>query len=928
MIMKRINSFAHRPSCLAVAALISTIQAHAQTETVGLPAQNVISTPLEYRQFNMVEITGSSILRKEQTQALPVQVITRQEIQRSGDFTLSEFLQRQPSMFNGMDLAQLAKPSGGYSAAALHGIPTGTLILINGKRIAPFGIQSLSGKERATADISALPLAAVDRIEILSDGASTLYGTDAIAGVINIITRNEIRGTEITVEATRPAGGAGKGAVASLSWGNGNLQRDGYSLRLSAELESAQSIKGSDRPWAAQARIPVTHNGIPYEVQGSRVSGFTSPALLYAITSKTMYSYNLVNGVCQGNTVSYRGFPGGCMTSPYPQYDLYPEQRNARFHAMGERSLEGGHTLYAELLYGQQRLQAGTLDWPSLSGRIKNEPGALGYAELKASGATLNGNMYYYWRPDLPALQQQVVQDQARLAVGLKGSWEDWDYHGNAYIAQSNVQRAKQTVSLSSIGLRGSNQAAGDPGYPTNPNILLPLNESNPLTAQLEGLRQWGQTDRGRTKLGVAELRASRGLMDLNGRDVLLGLGLEARHEQTEYTNINSAQPSFSGSRRDLAAYAELQVPVHDDVDVIASLRRDQYSDVGHTTNAKLAARWAISPQWALRGAVGSGFRAPTVGQTQVASQSFSYSSGTMVCSDGLKLVAAQLTASTGQQVLCRDNATFDYYTNGNPDLKPEQSRQSSWGLAFTPSRNASIALDYWQVHITNTLQLESLDVVLANPLANLSAFEPSKNLVYNPATGVYYRDLAAVLRMRNLGESRKEGVDIDMRWRYPSDWGRISLGAQVTRILKSQERVRPDTELTSDLGAYSEVSGTFTPRWRARLNAGLAHDAVWYQLLVNHRSGYIDKTLTANNSLTTKNETLKGHVVSGFTTVDLLGGWDISRQTQLRAGLRNALDRVAPFSFYTVNPLVWGVSAQDGELMGRTFTLSLTHRF
>ena len=926
--MKIIAFFARRPCCLAVASLIASIQAHAQTEPVGLPSQNVISTPLEYRQFDKVEITGSSIVRKEQTQALPVQVITRQDIQRSGDFTLGEFLQRQPSLFNGMDLAQLASPSGGYTAVALHGMPTGTLILINGKRVAPFGIQALSGKERMTADVSALPLAAVDRIEILADGASTLYGTDAIAGVINIITRDEIRGTEITVEATRPSGGAGQGALASLSWGRGQLQRDGYSLRVTAELESVAAIHGSDRPWASQARIPVTVNGIAYQAEGSRVTGFTSPALLYAGSSGTMYSANFVHGACQGNTVSYRGYAGGCMTSPYPQYDLYPDQRNARLYAMGERGLEGGHTVYAELLYGQQRLKAGTLDWPSISGKIKNEPGAIGYDLLKSAGAVLNNSMYYYWRPDLPARQQQITNDEARVAVGLKGIWQDWDYHASAYAAQSQVSQDYQKVNLASIGLTGSNQRAGNPGYPSNANILSPLNANNPLTAQLESLRQWERLASGQTQLSVAEVRASRPLMEINGRDLLLGVGMEARHEQTQYTNVQSTQPSFSGSRRDVAAYAELQVPVHADVDVIASLRSDQYSDVGNTTNAKLAARWAISPKWALRGAVGSGFRAPTVGQTQVAAENIAYASSTTTCSPALNEVAARLTASTGQQVQCRDNANFVMYTNGNPDLKPEQSRQGTLGLAFTPDRNTNISLDYWQVQMTNTLQLESIDTILANPLANLSSFVPFKAVTYNPGTGTYYRDLAALLRMRNLGESRKEGVDIDMRWRYPSQWGRITLGMQATRMLSSQERVRPEADLTSDLGAYSETTTTFTPRWRARLSAGLSRDMVWYQLMVNHRSGYTDKNQSAFNTQTQKTETLKGHQVSGFTTLDLLAGWDITRQTQLRAGLRNALNRQPPFSFYTVSPVAWGVSAQDGELMGRAFTLSLTHRF
>ncbi len=137
-----------------------------------------------------------------------------------------------------------------------------------------------------------------------------------------------------------------------------------------------------------------------------------------------------------------------------------------------------------------------------------------------------------------------------------------------------------------------------------NPWQLQPLDERNPLTAQLLDSRQWRRDASGRTTLTAAEWRASRPWFEIDGKDVMLGWGLEARHERVNSQFISdTTKPSFDGQRRNVAAYGELQIPVRQDWDVIGSLRTDRYSDVGSTTNGKLATRWAISPQWALRGA-------------------------------------------------------------------------------------------------------------------------------------------------------------------------------------------------------------------------------------------------------------------------------------------------------------------------------------
>ena len=322
---------------LGLGLLTLSALSHAQTEppaptgSKSYPPVEVVNTPLEYRQFEKVEITGSSIVRKEQTLALPVQVITRQEIQRKGLLSVTQVVQSLTQVFNGLDRTQGGKLHGGFTNGALHGMPTGTLVLLNGRRLAPFGIQNVSGTEVVSVDLDSLPLAAIDRIEVLSDGASSLYGTDAIAGVINVITRTDRQGFEITLDHNRPVGGVGQAWRSSLSWGRGQLQRDGFSLRVTAEIDEEKAMGMADRPASSQGRVFFEHAGNAYQIDGPSVSPFTSPVLLFSptATNNKMWSSLYQDGQCTRGSLSYGGFLGGCKVNLLPTFDLYPESHNA-----------------------------------------------------------------------------------------------------------------------------------------------------------------------------------------------------------------------------------------------------------------------------------------------------------------------------------------------------------------------------------------------------------------------------------------------------------------------------------------------------------------------------------------------------------------------------------------------------------------------
>ncbi|HEX8614157.1 MAG TPA: TonB-dependent receptor plug domain-containing protein, partial [Telluria sp.] len=339
-----------------------------------------------------VEITGSAIKQIESETPLPVQVITRAEIDKAGVTTAAELMTRISANVGGLTDGVSINVGGvdqrGMNSANLRGIGTSsTLVLLNGRRMANFA----SPGDDTGVDLNNIPAAAIARVEVLLDGASALYGTDAIGGVINFITRRDFQGLELNAYGGGTDEGGAAKRQATISGGIGDLQKDGYNVFATFDAQGTQALRSSQRKFIGELRIP--------ERLGHLLSGYTSPANIRLTRAQRDYlndSGFTLNGRQLTNQTFNPSIPGckppanlylpagtggvdGCTYDYMGDTELYPKSNKQSFLSRGVLDLGGGHQLYGEVMLSRARTNyvgsstrvTGTIDYglvPALAG--------------------------------------------------------------------------------------------------------------------------------------------------------------------------------------------------------------------------------------------------------------------------------------------------------------------------------------------------------------------------------------------------------------------------------------------------------------------------------------------------------------------------------------------------------------------------------
>jgi len=856
-----------------------------------------------------VEVTGSNIPRPELETALPVQVITREEIARSGSTTTAELMARvSANIVAQTDATSIGSGAPGLSAVNLRGIGQGdTLVLLNGRRVANYAFDG------SAVDVNQIPLAAIERVEILKDGASAIYGTDAVAGVVNFILRKDFAGLEVSGLGSWPQQGGGRQLQASVTAGAGDLAKDGWNAFVTATWQKDDPLYAIDRSFARTGYLPDA--GIV------RLPPTTFPSNIFSTTTRQLYNPSFASGCAPPYSLPATSTvtPGDACGFDEAAYGMIvPETERASVYARGTLRVARDHELFTELAYADTRLTTSVSPTPvapftNPNFEIVRYP-ANGpfYPTDFAAANGLSGDLDLIWRTTpLGGRVNRVDTSAWRAVLGADGVLAGWDY-GASIVYSRNDQADSLRSGWISLARLQAAMATG---------LVNPFGASGPDgDALLAGTQVTGNTHTAKGTTLDFLAKASRDLVALPGGPLAIALGAEARRETLENTfssivtdgdvvGLPIAFQSASGNRNAQALFAEASIPFAKGFEAQLAVRYDHYSDFGGTTNPKVALRWQPDPRLLMRTSWGRGFRAPPIYDLHTPQeQTF-----LLFFEDPIRCPV------TGADTDC---VVLPAVVGGNPALQPETSEQLNAGLVIEPVRGLSLAVDYWSIRKSNLIGSLYPETIFDNYDTYAST-----NIVRGPVDP-QYPNLpgpieSVVMTQQNLGDLRTSGIDVDLQWRGPATaFGRFSFSLNGTYILDWKMQPQGSTQgYVSALGRNgTDVPGPI-PRWRHYASLGWQYGSWTATLAQTYQSGYED-----TNDFTT-DPAPSPRRVSSYDVWDVqarYGGWP---NATVVLGVKNLFDRDPPFSNQPFLPQV-GYDPTYADARSRTWYVQLAYAF
>ncbi len=917
------------------------------------------------RPIQRVEITGSNIRRAEAETASSVITVNRADIERSGKNTVAELLQTLavdnqgsvPTTFgNGF--------AAGASGISLRGLgAASTLVLLNGRRIAPYGLAD-DGQKQFT-DLNVIPTDAVDRIEVLKDGASAIYGSDAIAGVVNVILRRDYVGN--SVRASRGVGKEwdGKRTNAAFTKGVGRLDQDRYNVLFSIEYKKFDELwyrDRSDRDWIGRVDLrrwgfsaAEALGGTGAIVPGSGAAGSAVNGNVRNPADPTNY-YNRGNlagpgftrtfpgAACSNFTSHPQGDPGGgCLIDSTLQYNqIEPKQENISVFARGTWQATPDIQAYSEFNYYTSQTDSSTT--PSgISGSVGYPGGPVNNA-LVQFGPTHPDNPYFgtaarlrYLAADVGPRVSNIDSNFVRWIGGAKGTSYGWDWDSALLFSRNHVNNTQdgylqRDVAFALLDPSAPNVAAAlanSPAYAAlPPGTFWRIGENAGLNSPaLYAALSPTIGNTARSKVGQWDVKATRSFSGiLPGGDLGLALGAEWRHEKTELLPTTGTErgniiglgySAYRGSRNVFALYGEALAPLPYQLEATAALRWDHFTDVGNSYTPKVGLKWTPVREFALRGTFARGFRAPSPAENGVGGlAAYSTASDPLRCALGVPGTCSP--------------ASVALITSPNPDLSPERSRSYNLGVIWEPLPRTSISVDYWKIKRKNEINQDQVDAAIA---AGSVARDPAG------ATGIPGDPgpITAVLtRYVNSAQTQVRGIDLDARYthRLPDEWGSLGFDIKYTHLFEWERKERDGTarDFAGTHGNCDITNCTGTPDNRANLRIGWDRKDWRVSLNVNYR-GKLDNTLFQGDPdgcashFADGSDAPRDCALASFTTFDLVARWKPLPAWEIYGSIENLFDKVAP-----LDPLTYGAQAYNpldyAGARGRYFTVGARYTF
>lgn len=885
-----------------------------------------------------VEITGSSIKRIVKEGALPVQVVSKEVIARSGATTVADLIQKLPAM-QGFTIEAVAAGtnSGGRTTASIHDLGGAyTLVLLNGRRMAPLQDSGSS------VNLNSIPMSAVERVEVLSDGASALYGADAIAGVINFILKKNYQGLTLDAGVSVPTNPGGKSANAGFTWGFGDLETNRFNLLMTYRHDEQKKVKATEREFSKTSYIPLNYDGQAYIYDRTSTSGTASNVnVAFNDTKKNPQQgfnpYKKVNGACPTGFFQYLSSTPTtdyCAVDSASTVETVPESKRDTLFTAGRLKISENVTAFADLALARFDLTARIAANPVSVAVPLNSPVYNQYvapfltAEQRADAKTATAT---YRATEFGTRDSQTITDVGHFVTGLEATFGGWDMNAGATYSKYQLDERYTGGYLLNKEFRS---LIGSSTF----NPFLPAGSATSPTAdQINGSIFRGSIREASSVLKGFDVRASRELFTLPGGASSIGMGADWRQLHQVQTATSqakdgtiygfSAPAEFDYTRDSSGVFAELALPVMKKLELTTAVRYDRYSGVedaiakrtkGETQSAstyKISARYTPTTALLLRGSYGTGFRVADqndIANTLVAN---GFTAAPYTCPPAL---------AAANEALCRPGRVqYNSYRGGNEKLRPEESKQFTLGFRLEPSSSVTFGADLWDVKMTN--QVSSVGEIQA--FGDAGKYRELFTEFADPATGI--KNWAFINAPINIGKAHNRGIDWDLTVGEKYSFGKMTINANGTHMLKASYTVPgTDNEWTDSMDKYG-INNQVTFRDIMKVGVTLETGPMTNALTLNYRNGYTDQATTLYSVATKANTTSQIRLqVPSYSTLDYQGKFAISKMWEVRAGIKNLTDKEPPLTLRTSSGHQVGYDARYADTLGRTVYVNTSYKF
>ncbi len=874
-----------------------------------------------------IVVTGSMIKRPNAETAEAITILKADVLKDQGIVNVEQAINTLTSTNPSVNIASVVGTfSGGGTFANLRGLGNGrTLVLLDGDRLSPNAANGLG------VDLGGIPFSAIDSVEVLREGASALYGSDAIAGVINFKTKKNYQGGQIQANFDRPQGSGGSSGSLDFTFGHGDLASDGYNFMITGSYTRQEELRATQRGFSAQGFDPaagITATNFPGSWPGQ-------------ILDNNGNLFQSGFPACAGNP-QLTTFYGDCSYRYSAATDLLPESHEASGLVSFTKALSANNQFQVQYFYttSENNGYSGPMFYfftmnptspyfPKASQLVCDR----GPANCGGMGPDLADPISAIWSDVANNRFGGTVNTEQRIVATFSGNNSGWDYSTSANWSKNHNDN-RWTGGI-------PNEALLAPGG-TLSNLINPFGPQSAAgqalinSSYISGTYLVGDDTR-----WSLDGHISHPLGDAfnSGTPATVALGATVNGERftaatTPYNDLVSAatgltDTSVEGSRQVQAAFLEVDVPISKGLDLDISDREDRYSDFGSSNNAKVQVRYQPATFLTFRGTASTGFRAPTLFNLYsppflAASTGGSMGQGNPFCSAGN--YTAEWTPATCQ---AQGIGLF----GGNTNLTAESSQNFDFGVIVSPFQDMGITLDYYRILVKNVIGAVPASAIYGNPTGFASYITTATT---GPFAGTLPPTIAEAnvcqpytasscgyinLEFSNTGRVTTDGIDLSIQYQQQTSIGtfREDLeGTAVTQYLAQQYTGGPILNLVGNLQIQA-LNPAF--RWQHNVRVDWSSpEKIWGAGLSDRFwAGYIDEFTDGNGNL---------RKVGSYSLVDGYVSVKPMEKLAVLVGIKNILNTSPPLTNASQNNFASGYNALIADPLLRNFYINLKYTF